>query len=193
MKENNFFEFGTANKEGCLQGNCEEIKDKAPIIKGELDRNEKYVFEYDSGSKVYDTLYTGWILTAVSKKITDILEANNFIGWKKYEADFYDKKGNLIEGYSLLGVTGRAGKLDRSLSEKIYKESEWPFIKRRNFYKGLYFEEGTWDGSDIFMMEDNYSILITEKVYKALKKAKLTNVQMIPISEYETLYFEGIN
>lgn len=192
MKEDLFYRFSSECRRGCLQGSCKELKDDIPILKGELSLKAKFIFKYDSGSKIYDMLNTGWTLLAVSEKITDLLEENNFTGWKKYDADFYDKKNNLIEGYSLLGVTGRAGKLDRTLSEKIFKEPEYPMVKGSYYYKGLYFEEGTWDGSDFFILENYYGIFITKRVFEVLKKAKLTNVVIEPISEYETIIFDGL-
>jgi len=192
MEEDLFYRFDSECKRNCLQGTCKEITDDIPIIGGALKPDTKFVFKYDSGSKAYDILNTGWTLLAISKRITDLLEENNFTGWKKYDADFFDKKNNLIEGYSLLGIEGRAGKLDRTLSEKIFKEPEYPMIKGNYYYKGLYFEEGTWDGSDFFILENYYGIFITKRVFETLKKAKLTNVKITPISKVETIIFDGL-
>ncbi len=52
-------------------------------------------------------------------------------------------------------------------------------------YKGLYFYEEDWDGSDIFWVSSFGGTIVTEKVKKIFKQAKVTNVKLSPLPEIE--------
>ena len=51
------------------------------------------------------------------------------------------------------------------------------------YYKGALIDMSEWDGSDIFMPSNSWRKFITEPVYKALKKAKTTNIKFEKATE----------
>ena len=50
-------------------------------------------------------------------------------------------------------------------------------------YKGFYFDESQWDGSDIFLVGGHK--VVTLPVQKAFKRAKVSNVRFTPLMEVE--------
>jgi hypothetical protein len=52
-------------------------------------------------------------------------------------------------------------------------------------YKGLFFYEEDWDGSDIFRVSNFGGTVVTGKVDKIFKQAKVTNVKLTPLPEVE--------
>lgn len=50
---------------------------------------------------------------------------------------------------------------------------------------GLYFDETKWDGNELFTVDElPGGCLATERVVKAMKKAKIANFQYEPLAEY---------
>jgi len=53
---------------------------------------------------------------------------------------------------------------------------------------GLYFDPANWDGSDIFRVDDFLAPLMTDRVAKALREARITNYRAKPIREFRFGY-----
>jgi hypothetical protein len=53
--------------------------------------------------------------------------------------------------------------------------------------RGLYFGLDAWDGSDVFSPQGAYTVIVTDAVREAVKAAGLTNVEFVPVVEYEQL------
>jgi hypothetical protein len=43
-----------------------------------------------------------------------------------------------------------------------------------------------WDGSDFFLPEKNFGIIITSKAADVLKRNKFTNIRLVNLTEVET-------
>ncbi|MGV3629598.1 MAG: hypothetical protein ACO1O6_00235 [Bacteroidota bacterium] len=99
---------------------------------------------------------------AISKRIKEILEANNVTGWSCFPI--------VIKGYSeeyfAFQVISKAGRI---LNLESINNYETKFIE---------FDITTWDGSDIFTLERTTQIVITPKVKEILEKAKITNLDI---------------
>lgn len=109
---------------------------------------------------------------------------NNITGWTTYPVEVYGRRGEPLPGYHGFTVTGGECRRDRSRSQVITKQTV-PGGKPFEVYKGLYFFEEDWDRSDIFIVRRYGGIVVTEKVYKILKRAKVTNVKLTPLLEVE--------
>jgi len=136
------------------------------------------------GRQVMDILWTGdvWMF-CVSSRVIELLQKNNITGWATYPVEVYDRKGQPLPGYHGFAVTGRGCRRDRSRSQIITKQVV-PGGKPFEVYKGLYFYEEDWDGSDFFRVL-GVGTVVTEKVMRLFKKAKIANVRFIPLPEVE--------
>src|SRR5437588_991555 len=90
----------------------------------------------------------------VHQRVIDVLLDNRFTGWSTYPAVVCDKSGLEYAHYHGLVITGRCGQ--RNLSASKIELSEYPGGWFPNFV-GHYFDETSWDGSDLFMEEGDES------------------------------------
>ncbi len=136
------------------------------------------------GGQATDFLWSGLTpLVCISKRVSELLRMNNITGWTTYPVEVYGRKGEPLPGYHGFAVTGNECRRDRSRSQILTRQAV-PGGEPFKVYKGLYFYEEDWDGSDIFLIH-NHGIVVTQKVRNLLKKFKVTNVQLIPLVEVE--------
>lgn len=142
-------------------------------------------FRHLYGKRYYDILCIGCgsSLFLVSDRFLEVLETNHFTGWKSYPVRLFEKNGTEIFGYNGFSVTGKAGKIDWDQCEIVQMPDTWDSSKIKSYYKGTPINMSEWDGSDIFMPSNNWGKFITEPVYKALKKAKITNIEFEKATE----------
>jgi len=143
------------------------------------------VFQHYSGKKLCDVLDTGWAsLYLISDSLRTKLLESKLVGWKTFPIQIVDKKGVEIKGYSGFSIVGRSGPIDYNKSKIIEKRltSNAPLSK---FYKGLYFDLETWDGSDFFLTEKNYGPIVTKRAAEILTRNKFTNIELRNLSEIE--------
>lgn len=137
------------------------------------------------GGKATDFLWSGLVpLVCISNRVFELLRMNNITGWTTYPVEVYGRRGEPLPGYHGFAVTGSECRRDRSRSQVITKQAV-PGGKPFEVYKGLYFKEEDWDGSDIFRVSSYGGTIVTEKVYKILKRAKVTNVKLTFLPEVE--------
>lgn len=147
------------------------------------------VFKQEYGKKLNDMLGIGWPgIYLISDKMCSILEENQFTGWKTYPILLLDKKCNIVKGYQGLSITGRCGSIDYKKSKIIEKSTVegGPISK---YYIGLHVGLDKWDGSDFFLPVQFHGTIITSRVAEALKKNKLTNIELENLADYETWDF----
>ncbi|GAP11842.1 hypothetical protein BECAL_03036 [Bellilinea caldifistulae] len=136
------------------------------------------------GGQVTDFLWSGLIpLVCISERVVELLRMNNITGWATYPVEVHGRKGEPLPGYHGFAVTGSECQRDRSRSQILTRQAV-PGGEPFQVYRGLYFDEADWDGSDIFLIR-NHGIVVTQKVRNLLKKSKVTNVQLIPLVEVE--------
>jgi hypothetical protein len=136
------------------------------------------------GGQATDFLWTGLPpLVCISDRVIGLLRGRKFTGWNVYPVEVYDRRGECLPGYFGFAVTGPRLKRDRSRSEIITKPPPTPTGKSYQVYKGLYFDEKAWDGSDFFLVGG--SIVVTQSVRDVCKKAKISNVRFTPLIEVE--------
>lgn len=135
------------------------------------------VFRQYDGKRLRDFLDTGWPpVYLVSDRVVSLLTENGITGWHNYPIQLFDKKANLIEGYSGFSILGKGGKYSKVWERGYNKETHESFIESRGLY-----DLGQWDGSDIFMVHGG--IIITERVMKLMKANKVTAVEYEKLSD----------
>ena len=142
-------------------------------------------FRHLYGKRYYDILCIGCgsSLFLVSDRFLEVLETNHFTGWKSYPVRLFEKNGTEVFGYNGFSVTGKAGKIDWEKSEVVQIPGPIDETVTYPYYKGALIDMSEWDGSDIFMPSNSWRKFITESVYKALKKAKMTNIKFEKATE----------
>ena len=128
------------------------------------------VFHQEEGKRMRDVLDMRSVgFFVISDRMKDVLEENGFTGWKTYPIQLYDKKKNLISGYSGFTVTGKGGRVYYPLNEAWNPVLGW--------------NPASWEGSDFFHFENTRHILVTERVMKVLRKHKIDAIDMVPLED----------
>jgi len=161
-------------------------KDQAiELFRGRLELDTPLKLGAYMGGQATDFLWSGLTpLVYISNRVAELLQKNNISGWTTYPVEIYGRKGEPLPAYYGFAVTGGECRRDRSHSQIVTKQAV-PGGKPFEVYKGLYFYEEDWDGSDIFIVRRYGGIVVTEKVYKTLKRTKVTNIKLIPLPEVE--------
>jgi hypothetical protein len=152
------------------------------LKKGEIQPQLGVVFRHCMGGQVpKDLIGTGWggghfIL---SDRVVEALRAGKFTGWSTYPVRIIGKDGDEIPGYHGLAITGRCGPIDDLKSEVIKQLGSSKFVRVR----GLFFDEKTWDGSDVFLIGHGGHICVTEAVYDAVMALKPRNIKFTRLDE----------
>jgi hypothetical protein len=170
-----------------VESNFIHTPEAVSLFYGEWQPPEPVVFKAYMGGQATDIMWSGFIpLFCISSRVVKVLEENKFTGWSLYPAKVFDHKGNELPDYHGFSVTSYAGKQDLRRSEIITKPPMTTNGEPYNVYKGFYFEDEKWDGSDIFRVYSSHKI-VTKKVKEAFKRAKIVNVMFTQLLEDETL------
>jgi hypothetical protein len=155
------------------------------LFRGQVSSEQPIKLGGYMGGQVTDFLWSDLVhMVCISSKVVEILSANEVTGWSTYPVEVYGRKGEPLPGYHGLAVTGSECRRDRSRSQ-IFTRQAVPGGEPYKVYKGLYFYEEDWDGSDIFRVSSSGGTIVTEKVKKVFKTAKVTNVKLTPLPEVE--------
>jgi hypothetical protein len=154
------------------------VEDGLSALRGDFDIRVAVAAEWALGSRVpldY-ILANNAVSRLISEKFAAALRASGCTGWSTFPVNLTGRNGEPLHGYSGLRVTGRCGpiQLERSREGmKDYPGGRFPV------YIGYYFEEGSWDGSDVFMPDGyNGTVFITEKAAKSLKRERVKGVEL---------------
>lgn len=158
------------------------------IIRGECNLPDIVYCKKMSGNKKYDIVVGNHpAMLFISNKVVDLLLQENISGWQSKRAIIkIDEKEEILD-YNLFVINGRCGKIDSNRSKLVQKP---PIVKGgtiRNVKIGLFFDETTWDGSDIFNPKNTGLIFIKEKVKHLFEKNKITNTQFECITLMENM------
>ncbi len=154
-------------------------------FRGEAKPAQPIRLKAKMGGQATDFLWsTGGDFICVSSRVVELLRQSALTGWDTYPVEVYGRKGELIPGYSGLVITGAECREDLSRSVIVDKPPRVPGGEGFQVYKGLYFYEEDWDGSDFFLV--GRRIVVTAQVYQLFKRAKVRNVMLTPLPEYET-------
>lgn len=153
------------------------------LFRGDETPDSPISFRWAEGSRLYDLLLSTIPSYLASTKTFNVLNAIGATGWSSYSIDLHGESDEVIEGYSGLVVNGRCGslQLDRSRVETRIGASGRPYEVKIGFY----FDEATWNGSDVFTPEGTTFVFVTDKVRRGLEGSKITNVSFTPLDRCE--------
>ncbi len=160
------------------------IDNARKIAYGQCKPSEPVVFKGYRGGPVADIRTGLSCLFCVSEKVINILKDNHFTGWSTYPVEVSDREGNNLPGYYGFAVVSYAGERDLSRSPIVVTYTS-PDGRTSKAYKGFYFDENKWDGSDIFRVHPSW-IIVSKAVKETFTKAKIRNVEFIALPDVET-------
>lgn len=154
------------------------------LFTGQLRLGQPLKLMAYQGNLLCDFLWAGLSnIVCISGRTVQLLQENQITGWATYSVTTLGRIGEEFGGYAGFSVIGSSLQSDRSRSEIITKPPPTPAGQAYQVYRGLYFNETQWDGSDFFLVRGN--IVVTEKVYLLFRKAKISNVSFKPLTEVE--------
>ena len=187
MEYSDFYSMGEIGLRGALNvSDTDQVSDPYAILRHEYIPPEPIIWHRNIGSTPKDCISTSWaVLDLFSDRVFDLFEEFGFTGWDTYPCVVYGKNKELIPGYKGLSITGTCGKLDDTLRRKEIRYN--PKGEPYPTWIGWYFDLKTWDGNDFFVPGESGAVLVTERVKKAVEKAKFTNIEFRNITTIESL------
>ncbi len=96
------------------------------------------------GGQATDFLWSSdFFIICISSRVVALLTEQGFTGWATYPVEVYGRKRERLPDYHGFSVVAEC-RQDLSRSPII----DDPEVPGRKVYKGLYFDEHQWDGSD---------------------------------------------
>ena len=158
--------------------------DFVALSRGESQTKGPIQFDVAQGTIATDILWMQLVApVCVAKRVIRILSENEVSGWSTYPVEVFDQEGELLADYHGLVVTGGVCDADYNRSAVITKPPPAPRGKSYDVYKGLFFDEDQWDGSDMFWVGGVR--VVVEKVKTAFEKSGVENVAFTPLPERE--------
>lgn len=155
------------------------------LYKGEWQPPEPVVLGAYMGGQATDILWTGQLNMCISDRVLNLLKQNEFTGCATYPVEVFGRKEEHLPGYHGLAVTSYAGEIDFARSQIIYK-SPVPGYEEHKYYRGVFFDESKWDGSDFFRLTGSWTV-VKKSVRDVFIQAKIINVLFKPLPEVETM------
>jgi hypothetical protein len=154
------------------------------LLRGERKLDQPLELKATAGGEATDFLWSQFTgITCISQRVADLLREHAVTGWSTYPVTVRGRKGEIIPGYSGLSFIGRAGDWDRSRSQIVMWPPPTPTGKAVEAYRGIFFDERSWDGSDVFL--GGGTRVVTRKVRDIFKREKVSNVRLTPLPEVE--------
>lgn len=159
----------------------------ASLFRGELSTPPQTLRLHGyMGGQPMDFLWAGMVsIVCISERVMEMLTTNHITGWSTYPVEVYDRKGNFLLDYHGFAITGRVGDRDRSRSEVIEVPVYPGSKKSRKVYKGFFFDESSWDGSDFCTIPGTYYRIVTQAVHDVFKRNKVNNVRLMRLTDVE--------
>jgi len=126
-------------------------------------------FRVDEGRKFFDLIgYQDPWNFAISERFKNLLEENKISGWDCYPIIIEDSDLKYF-GFQVIGKAGPITSLDED-GDPMHGCTE--------------FDENTWDGSDIFCLEDTAVIVCTTNVRDIILKTNITNIEFADLKDW---------
>ena len=188
-----FFMLGEEFRRGALRVDPDDPEfDSFALARGEWRPARALRFNHDHGTQAYDLVGTTYaVAVLVSERFLDVLKTHEFSGWSTYPVTVRGRNSEPVEGLHGFQITGRAGPIRERLSERVMLPPPMPQGRAMSHLKGLFFEPGTWDGSDIFAPAGTAFMCAQEAVVSALAEAAITNVTAERLTELDPCGLAG--
>ena len=173
------FDLGAASVE--LPDSILDVDGEAALALGEIDPPGELRFEHAGNWRFTDVLNsTSGQLMLLSGRVCEAMMP--FSGWRPLPAVVVATDGSERHDYVVPCVEGRSGPIDDALSERVTLPPPVPGAPGGPGLRGLYFEPGTWDGSDVFAPEGTTLTFMTQDVARAIERLKPTNALIQQLS-----------
>jgi hypothetical protein len=116
----------------------------------------------------------------------EVLVTGGMTGWKAEPVPVELSGGHESPDYSLLIVLGRSGPVDNSLSRRAVLPPP-DGGQTMPGWMGLYFNDSSWDGTDVFTPMDSGYVCVTRRVKDLFQAAGLTNMRFDSLAAVERL------
>ncbi len=167
---------------------AESLPDRKQLdlhAQGANELSVRFQFDAVQGNKAEDFLWTQLVRPAcVSGRVVKLLEVNEISGWSTFPVEVYDPDGILIPDFHGLAVTGPSYRAEHNRSEIVQMPPLVQGGKSFEIYRGLFFDESLWDGTDMFWVDRVH--VVTERTCRLFQEHKVGNVQFTPLEERET-------
>ena len=108
----------------------------------------------------------------VNQRCVDALRTGGVTGWRLFPVEFEGKRGEPIEGYHGLAITGRCGSIDLSAAWQV---ANGPGI--HHAIRGVSIPQNLWDGPDLFVPATGEDfIFATQRARDAFASSEITGV-----------------
>lgn len=125
-------------------------------------------------------------LRLISDRLQKALSDKGVTGWTTCVVELLDRRGSTVPGYAALATTGRCGPLVNSRSPKVRRMNRVG-NGMMDIWLGYYFDEESWDGSDMFRPDGTRMTLVTKRARKVIEAIGTSNITLEPILEIERL------
>lgn len=167
----------------CFYADPHDISNQAELLRGEWIPESPLGVYWAMGRPVPSDIAIGrstaWFY--LSSRVQKLFMDNEFLGWSTYPIVLHDQTGEACAGYVGFSITGRCGPIKQQGGEVFPGQRPGKKFVRRI---GLYFDDSTWDGSDLFCPagENNY-IFVTERVKDLFEKIAIEGFEFTPLAE----------
>ncbi len=138
------------------------------------------------GFQYCDLMGTTDTLRLISDRLQKALSDQGVTGWTTCPVELLDRRGGTVPGYAALATSGRCGPLVNSRSPKVRRMNR-AGNGMMDIWLGYYFDEESWDGSDMFRPDGTRMTLVTKRARKVIEAMGTSNITLEPILEIERL------
>jgi hypothetical protein len=134
------------------------------------------------GTRIGDVVWTDFVgLVLISDDLAGQLRQRGITGWSPFPTECVNSPE--LSRYVVCQVQGRSGgvRFDRGTWIR-HEEAAGPW---KSVLRGLFFDENTWDGSDIFCPAGTGFMVVTEKVVDVIRAFDTRNVGITPMTDVE--------
>lgn len=164
-----------------------EMPDPFGVFRGERPSPPGLRFHRIKGSRLVDVVgSTLPPLKLLSRRVIKALSGDRLTGWEAVSVPVDVSDGQVSQDYSLLVVRGRSGPVDDSLSERAVLPPP-PGGRTMPGWKGLFFTESSWDGTDVFTPMGSGYVCVTRRVKDLLEARGFTNARFESLAAVERL------
>lgn len=186
-----FFKFSAKTGNVAYSGSLEIPRPWSSIDlhRGKFRPTEPLAMRHNVGGPLRDVVITGYAVpNVVSQAFVEALSSAGCTGWSLFPVTVYDKQGVPAGAFHGFQVVGECGPIDWRKSQPVPVRLPGGVFPR---LRGMYFTDGTWDGSDVFGPTENGFVFMTEKAVSVLKRSRISNLDAEPIEGVMTEIWPG--
>lgn len=156
------------------------------MVEGGSPPSSPLVLRVQKGSRFTDMHFSSGIIDLAGQNLRHVLDDCGVGSVHYYPIVVYDRKDKHVLDVDLrwLHVDRRAGPMDKSRGLPLQWTDYWQTHPEACDDYGLFFDLQSWDGADVFRLQNYNTIIVTARIADAIRKARLKNVVLTPILEY---------